>query len=292
MKRKRNIVSILLAVSLMLLIPASTAFAQGTTVEVNSGDTVVLEPDESIAASATDGITVEVKDLPDFGAPENGLAGFTFTLDWDPGVIRVDSVIPSVETAANWNILSSTPDNISGTVTVAGFTTVYSTDDIILLYLGITATGDNGDTTSISVTVTELIDKENMNIPAMPVNAPVVIESEQTFSVNWLPPLTTQEVYTMQNGSTVPVKFQILDEEGYPVTGEEVMVTVTRNSDATVVFSGPAVYQPDSEAYKVNVKTKGWENGEYTITTSASEEDCYSLNVVDKAKGKAKQKGK
>ena len=292
MKRKLNLFSIVLAVSLMVFLPASSALAQGTTVEVNSGETIVLEPGESITASETGGIAVEVKNLPDLSTPDNGLAGFNIRLDWDPAVIQVDSVIPSTETLANWSILSGIPDNISGTVTVAGFTTVYSTDDIILLYLGITATGDNGDTTSIVVTITDLIDKENVVIPAMPVNGPVVIESEQSFSVDWLPPLTTQEIYTAQNGSTIPVKFQIIDAEGNPVANEDVTVTVTRNSDAMVVFSGQAIYKPDSAAYKVNVKTKGWENGEYTITTSASEDGCYSLNVVDKARGKAKQKGK
>jgi hypothetical protein len=298
MKRKLNIISMVLAVTMLAFLPATAAMAQGTTVEVNSGETIQLEPGETITASGTGGIAVEIKNLPDLGAPDNGLAAFDFDFNWDPDVIQVDSVVYSPEAmlppplGAGWWIISGYINNTTGTVSVVGINTNYSTDDVLIMYFGITATGDNGDSTSISVTINNLFDSNNNEISATSVNAPVVIQAEESYSVNWLPPLTTQEVYTAQTGSTIPVKFQVLDTQGNPVAGEEVMVTVTRNSDTMVVFSGQAVYKPDCAAYQVNIKTTGWENGEYTITVSASEEASYGLDLVDKAKGKAKQKGK
>ncbi|MFC2036306.1 hypothetical protein ACFLUJ_09375, partial [Chloroflexota bacterium] len=148
--------------------------ATPSVVEVNSGNTINLTTGEVVTGNATVGISVGVKDLLDLGAPVNGLAAFQFDFNWDKDVIHVDSATRSQE-ISEWYIETGIPDNANGTLVVAGFTTIYSTDDIILFYLGIHAVGSGGDSTSINVTITSLFEKNNITIPATPINAPVTI---------------------------------------------------------------------------------------------------------------------
>ncbi len=173
---------LLLMVALVSLsLPVHIAGASGTTVEINNGNTITLGVSQTITASGTSGIPVAVKNLPD-GAPANGLAAFQFDFNWDKDVIHVDSAFAA--TTAGWTaILPGAPNNTTGTVTVAGFTTTFSTDDIILLYFGITAVGNAGDSTSIDVTITRLYDKNNVIIPATPVNALVSIPMGKLVSI-------------------------------------------------------------------------------------------------------------
>jgi uncharacterized protein YjdB len=150
----------------------------GTTVEVNDGNTITLGEYQSIASSGSTGIPVTVKNLPDLGAPSNGLAAFNFNFSWDPAVVRVDSVSPSLAaTGAGWSIFPGTPNNTDGALNCAGFTTTYSTDNVVLVYLGITATGTSGNSTSINIFITSLGDKDGNPISATPVNAGVTIET-------------------------------------------------------------------------------------------------------------------
>ncbi len=183
---KKLIVTLVTAALLLALAPAVVYAASTTTVEVNNGNTITLGvngvipvvPHEFVPTVATGGIPVAVKNLPDLGAPANGLAAFQFDFSWNKDVIRVDSVYPSLASAAkNWAIAIPPPPYTNGKVTVAGFVTgiTYSTDNITLLYFGITAVGNAGDSTSINVTITTFYDRNNVTIPARPVNAPVVI---------------------------------------------------------------------------------------------------------------------
>jgi len=172
----KKIVLLMMAVLVSVCLPAGVALAQDTTVEINSGDTIVLNEGESIAATSTSGIPVAVRNLPDLNAPTNGLAAFTFDLSWNKDVIKVDSVIQSMNSQAmGWFFIMGTLDNTNDQARISGFTTNFATTDITLFHLGITAVGNTGDSTSISVTITSLYDKENAVIPATPVRALVKI---------------------------------------------------------------------------------------------------------------------
>jgi len=158
-----------------LSLPADVVLAQGTTVEVNSGNTIALEEGEVVLGSSTAGIAVEVKGLPDLG-PGNGLAAFTFDFSWDKDVINVDSILQSASSqGADWFVLQYGLDNINGQATATSYTTNLATSGIILLRLGITAVGNAGDSTSINVIITTLYDRYNTTIPATTVNAPISI---------------------------------------------------------------------------------------------------------------------
>ncbi|GEM_PF-2985237 len=173
----------LIAVSLIALsVPARVVLAQGTTVEVNNGIAITLNLGGSIAATTSSGLPVTVKGLPALGAPANGLAGFRFDFSWNQGVLRVDSAFKN--NAAGWDaILPGTPDNINGKLTSTGFTTKYTTDNITLLYLGVTAVGSAGSSTSIDVTITSFGDKDGIRVPAAPVNVPVKISAAKLVSL-------------------------------------------------------------------------------------------------------------
>ncbi len=154
----------------------NTILTVTSSVEINSGKTITLSPSEGIVGSTTGGIPIEVRELPNLGAPTNGPAAFTFDFSWNKNAIRVDSInINTVATEAGWNITLGIPNNTTGTLTSSGFTTVYSTSDIILLYLGITALEYSGSNTTISVTITYLGDKNGITIPALPINATIDI---------------------------------------------------------------------------------------------------------------------
>ena len=176
---------------------------QATTVEVNSGNTITLNAGASINATTSSGIAVAVKGIPPvlngLSAPNNGLAGFRFDFSWNKNVINVTS--PRAATAAGWDtILPGTPNNTTGTLTSTGFTTTYSTSDVILVYLGVTAVGNLGDNTTITVTITSLGDKDGIPISALAVNAPVVIGTSLAAETSITPGLsaTTTDVIVVK----------------------------------------------------------------------------------------------
>ncbi|MEK7353285.1 MAG: Ig-like domain-containing protein [Chloroflexota bacterium] len=183
---KKIVLLLMTAIPVFLSLPAQVVLAQGTTVEVNNGNPITLRVGQTITASDESGIPIAVKNLPAIGAPANGLAAFTFIFAWDKNVINVISARPA--TAAGWNMLvPGTANNTAGTLKSAGFTTMYSTDDVILLYLGITAVGNVGDSTSISVTISALGDRDAQPIAATPVNAPVKISGAKLVSIGVTP---------------------------------------------------------------------------------------------------------
>jgi len=110
--------------------------------------------------------------------------------------------------------------------------------------------------------------------------------------VTWLPPLATNELYLTQDGSTVPIKFQLTDVNGNLVSDASVTVSVT-DSEGYEVLSGLATYEPDIPGYRINAQTKGWGLGDYTINVSVPSLYLganYGLSIVEKGQAKGKQK--
>jgi hypothetical protein len=96
--------------------------------------------------------------------------------------------------------------------------------------------------------------------------------------VTWLPPLTTEPEYTVQAGRTIPIKFDLTDTNGNLVTEVNVIVTVIRDSDGFIALSEPASRRGNH--FQVNVKTKDWELGEYTIQLSINQDAKYDLILI------------
>ncbi|MBN2238494.1 MAG: carboxypeptidase regulatory-like domain-containing protein [Dehalococcoidales bacterium] len=207
---KKFVFRILLILSILasMSLPSAVAYANGNpaTVEVNSGQTIFLPTGGSIAATDSSGIPIEVKNLPDLGAPENGFASFEFTLTWDPNVIQVDTVNKKFETIApvasgglGWIINVGPIHNDTGNVSVSGFLEGnFSNADITLFYLGITATASTDDSTPIDVTVLSLRDRYNSDIPQNPVPALVEIKNTATFTGIVLDELTAQPINNLR----------------------------------------------------------------------------------------------
>lgn len=170
------------AILVSLSLPSHIVLANGTTVEVNLGKTIVLNVGETKS-----NIPLDVRGIVVSGNA-TGLAAFDFTLSWNPAVIRVDSITGTA--AAILRGLEptiGTINNVTGRVTLIGVTTGgdtgYSKADLTIAHMGITAVGNAGDSTSIAVTITDLADNDLKTIPALPVNAPVQISGERLLSI-------------------------------------------------------------------------------------------------------------
>jgi hypothetical protein len=230
----RNL-GLLLAVILLaaLAMPTHVGLASGTAVEVNSGDMITLAP----GGSQSD-IPLTVSGIPDLG-PDNGVGGFTFELSWDKDVIHVDTV--DAATISGFSIFAGIPDNTTGTVTIAGYTTGnYLSGDVTLATLGISAVGNVGDSTSIEVTITDLGDKNANPIPATPVNAPLqasgtVLTYVLTMTING-------------SGSTTPA----VGNHAYPA-GRVVNISATPDADWQFVNWTGDIADPSSATTTVTL---------------------------------------
>ncbi|MFC2057089.1 CARDB domain-containing protein [Chloroflexota bacterium] len=179
---------LLMMVSLVALsLPAPIILAQIlTTVEVNEGTTITINPGDEIVANAgyppasipATGIPVDIKDIV-VSPGATGLSGLEFILNWDANVIHVDSLKLSYDANDNlgWGLTVGAIDNVGGSVTYICTTTQepYSAANLNILLIGITAVGSYGDSTTLTVTVTDLIDDERVTIPTTTVNALIEI---------------------------------------------------------------------------------------------------------------------
>ena len=83
-------------------------------VQVNDGNTITLS-----TGSSRSNIPVAIKNILNLDAG-NGVGAFTFTITWNKDVVRVDTLTGA--TITSWNITPGTPNNTTGSVTIAGFT--------------------------------------------------------------------------------------------------------------------------------------------------------------------------
>lgn len=125
------------------------------------------------------------------------------------------------------------------------------------------------------------------------------------FTVEWLPPISTMDTYIMADGSTVPVKFRLVDPCNNNAFVNKYQYTMK------VVFNSPtgekiikAIYTPEYDpgigGYHVNVQTKDgnnvdWELGDYTViiegpgiwdVISGPYKSQYGLQLVERAVAK------
>lgn len=157
-----------------LLLPAYAVRAQtGTTVEINHGNTITLQPDGSLES-----IPLDINDIV-VSSEAQGLAAFDFTISWDAKVIRVHKFnVTAAAAERGFSLTMGTVDNVKGSFNFVSSTvqTPYSKASFTLAYLGITARGKVGDNTSLSLTITNLTDNKLQEItPRTAVNAPVEI---------------------------------------------------------------------------------------------------------------------
>ncbi|MFC2056694.1 Ig domain-containing protein, partial [Chloroflexota bacterium] len=226
---------LLMAVSLVSLsLPAPIILAvPTTTVEVNEGATITIDPDGEIVANAgfpgfvpATGIPVDIKGIV---VSENGtgLAGWEFILNWDADVIEVDNIILGYDAnnVFHWGLTPGTIDNTAGNTTYIGTTTTepYSAANITMLLIGITAVGHYGDSTTLSVTVTDLIDDERVAVPTTTVNALIEIPLGTLESIE-----VTPDPASMELGDTLQ-----LSANGTYSSGGDAEIADTVNWDSS-----------------------------------------------------------
>jgi hypothetical protein len=124
------------------------------------------------------------------------------------------------------------------------------------------------------------------------------------FTVEWLAPLSTMETYIMEDGSTVPVKFQLRDPANINTYVNNYLYTVKVIDTAENVWK--QIQIPDVDLllghYQVNIRTKDangddWPLGDYTIVIegpgiwdvmSGPYKSRYGLELVERAVAKGK----
>lgn len=127
------------------------------------------------------------------------------------------------------------------------------------------------------------------------------------FTVEWLPPISLADVYIMQDGSTVPVKFRLIDPCNNNARVNSYQYTVKVIDTSNTVWKTVVVPQPDptTGGYHANIKTKdennnSWPIGDYTVVIegpgiwdviSGPYRSRYGLELVDgsAAKGKGRR---
>ena len=118
------------------------------------------------------------------------------------------------------------------------------------------------------------------------------------YNITFLPPISLEENFTLQNGTTLPFKFNVTSPSGF-VHDESVTVTIFNVSlgfSHTYVFgnSSEFVRINDGEHYIVNVHTQnlGMQLGFYTIRsefgTGQSKEILFELIYQSTGRGKKK----
>ncbi|MFC1940684.1 Ig-like domain-containing protein, partial [Chloroflexota bacterium] len=140
-------------------ISSNTTLSVISSVEINSGDAIVLTESGSPGGSLG-GIPLHIKGLPYLG-PSSGVSEFIFDLSWDSSVIHVDNI--TAASITDFDVLAGTPNNTTGTANVSGLAAggFITGNTTVVATLGISAVGTIGESTSINATITKLIDNNS-----------------------------------------------------------------------------------------------------------------------------------
>lgn len=132
-----------------------------------------------------------------------------------------------------------------------------------------------------------------VNISTIPLNVSNVsgnFEIVNPYNVTFLPPISNFENFTLQNGATLPFKFNVTDGNGF-VTDDSVFVRIYNESlGVNYTFnSSDITISPTDGFYHVNIDTNklGMSEGLYNIDVSFDNYQTESIDfeLVDKANG-------
>jgi len=170
MKRKIITIGLILALMLSVMALPVSAEGQGTTIEINGGEPVKVEPNGTINL-----VPIGVKTLQ-VSEGGKGLAGFEFTLHWNPDVMQLNGLVSSDALQDRGFALTvGGIDQTTGSVTVAALSTNYSIDDLVIALLDITAIGGTNTSGDITITVSNLLDDTLASIPCAVVGTTLTI---------------------------------------------------------------------------------------------------------------------
>ncbi len=298
-----------------LSLPVHIVLANGTTVEVNLGNTITLD----IGGTQSD-IPLDIRGIV---VSENttGLAAFDFTLSWDAAVIHVNSLTTTMDAMLRgFQPMIGAIDNVGGTVHLVSSTTSgYSTADLTMVTLNISAAPGavQGDSTTITVTITDLVDNKLQQIPALPVNAPVKISLGALLSIAVTPAapsivlgetqqFTATGTYTLGTADITDVvtwashnpSVATIDAAGLAtslaagttaITATLYMIDDTTTLTVTEAETEEVVASPaEAKPGITEVSDSVGENGIFTEEATAESEDDKVELAVDEGAGKVK----
>lgn len=169
------------ALATALALPANVCLAADAVVSVDNGDTTELYPGDSATLS------IRVTDIPD------NLGAFDFNISWNSSVIEVDDI------SSGSGVSLFTANIGTSSASIAGLYVPAVTSNVTVASLSITAIGNVGDSTSVNVSVSKLIDQDNGGISRDTLNATVSIIEEPP-----PPEKHTLSIGVLGNGTTDP----------------------------------------------------------------------------------------
>ncbi|MFS0636212.1 PxKF domain-containing protein [Mesobacillus foraminis] len=114
-------------------------------------------------------------------------------------------------------------------------------------------------------------------------NLPIVAASETINASGILEPVKSDETTSYKAGRTLPIKFQLSDDDGNFLTEANAKIYV---EDSKGVSAGSASkdnlfrYDSDANQYIFNLSTKLMSAGEYTIRVDVGNRTFYSFNII------------
>lgn len=178
-----------------VIIPVTMALADGTTVEINNGNTIILPP-----GTNQGNVPVTIKNIPGLGAG-NGVGAFTFTINWNKDVVHVTSA--TAATLPGFTIVTGTPNNTTGALTIAGFmTTTPLTGSATIANLEVDAVGGPANSATMAVAVKSLGDKDGTTMSAATVGSPVQVTGSSSAPVMMNSSVQTKPLRVMTGSAT------------------------------------------------------------------------------------------
>jgi uncharacterized repeat protein (TIGR02543 family) len=192
------IVSIPLLIALLAILPA--AAADGATVSINGGSPINL-----IQGATQTNVPVSISNLPSFDTG-NGVGLFSLTITWNRAIISIES-INAASLGGNWSPVIGVPDNIAGTVTLAGFASSgFLTANTTLATM--TIKGLAGGSTTFNLAI-DLGDKNGVKIAANPQVCTVTVAGAGAPAPAPSPTLTSTPAPTTTPTATTTTKYTL-----------------------------------------------------------------------------------
>jgi hypothetical protein len=114
-------------------------------------------------------------------------------------------------------------------------------------------------------------------------NLPIVAASETIHSSEILAPVKTDESTSYKAGSTLPIKFQLTDDEGNYLTGATAKIYVDDSNGVSTSAAGKDHqfrYDSTENQYIFNLSTKEMSAGKHKIRVEVGDRTIYSFHII------------
>lgn len=228
---------------------------------------------------------------------EEDIAGFQVTINYSTDNLVLTGVEPTSRINNAAIVFNSQPPLVKIAVLVNDEENKILPGEGAVLNL-IFDVNDSAQTGNYDVNLNELV---AVNISAAVLNVSEMggsFEIVEPYNVEFLPPISLFENFTLQEGATLPLKFNVTDETGF-VADDSVLVRVYNLSlgiDLTFSYPENITINEENSVYQTNIHTNQFNmpKGNYDIVVSFDnyQTEIIGFEIIDKSQGLAKGKQK